>query len=399
MRFNDYETLRDPSHRGSTEEYLRSRLRTPADDTKEAQCGTLVAAMELSWVTHQRPYYNVYPIAVDLCLKTSLNMQWGDLLFPVRTLALRFAVGHEPLKMSAVLARVPCADNWHTPAQYDKSRQYIAEHGQAFELAARINGVGQPGSLWAYVAKHKLAEEVVSDSLVATAQNIWDSGADESLTNQSNFLIRLLAFIGLLARGTDLVTPAILASDRQEYDATSDEARKRWLEERARKRLGYSFDVGRKLELERAITPHWRAPHLALFHTGPGRKTPVLKVRSGCVVIPRDMSSVPTGFLGQETKAERQSQQQRKAVFRTAIPKRLRFKVLRRDEYRCQLCGMTAGDGITLQVDHKLAVANGGRTELANLWTLCQPCNSGKSDMQLRQEEEQLDARATVGAG
>lgn len=392
MRFNDYETLRPPAHRVSTEEYLRSRLRMPAEDTKEAQCGTLVAAMELSWVTHQRPYYNVYPIAVDLCLKTSLNMQWGDLLFPVKTLALRFAVGHEPLKMSAVLTRVPCADNWHTPAEYHKSRKYIAEHGQAFELAARINGVGHPGSLWAYVSKHTLAEEVVSDSLVATAQNIWDSGADDSLTNQSNFLIRLLAFIGLLARGTDLVTPAILASDRDEYDNTSDEARKRWLEERARKRLGLSFDVGRKLEMDRAITPHWRAPHLALFHTGPGRKTPVLKVRSGCVVIPRDMSSVPTGFLGEETEVERQSQQQCKAVFRTAIPNRLRFKILRRDEYKCQLCGMSAEHGVTLQVDHKVAVANGGRTEESNLWTLCQPCNSGKSDMPLEHEEKHLTA-------
>lgn len=382
MRFNDYETLREPSYRGSTEEYLRSRLRTGAYDTKEVQCGTLVAAMELSWVTHRRPYYNVYPIAVDLCLKTSLNMQWGDLLFPVRTLALRFAVGHEPLKMSAVLARVPCADNWHTPAQYHESRQYIAEYGQAYELAARINGVGQPGSLWAYVAKHKLAEEVVSDSLIATAQNIWDSGADESLTNQSNFLIRLLAFIGLLARGTDLVTPAILASDREEYDNTCDEARRRWLEERARKRLGCSFDVGRKLEQERAITPHWRAPHLALFHTGPGRKTPVLKVRSGCVVIPRDMSSVPTGFLGPETQQELDAPRQ-PVVFRTSIPKRLRFKVMRRDGYRCRLCGMTRDDGVTLEVDHIVAVAKGGRTEERNLWTLCHPCNNGKSDLHL----------------
>lgn len=382
MRFNDYETLREPSYRGSTEEYLRSRLRTGAYDTKEVQCGTLVAAMELSWVTHRRPYYNVYPIAVDLCLKTSLNMQWGDLLFPVRTLALRFAVGHEPLKMSAVLARVPCADNWHTPAQYHESRQYIAEYGQAYELAARINGVGQPGRLWAYVAKHKLAEEVVSDSLIATAQNIWDSGADESLTNQSNFLVRLLAFIGLLARGTDLVTPAILASDREEYDNTCDEARRRWLEERARKRLGYSFDVGRKLEQERAITPHWRAPHLALFHTGPGRKTPVLKVRSGCVVIPRDMSSVPTGFLGPETQQELDAPRQ-PVVFRTSIPKRLRFKVMRRDGYRCRLCGMTRDDGVTLEVDHIVAVAKGGRTEERNLWTLCHPCNNGKSDLHL----------------
>lgn len=47
---------------------------------------------------------------------------------------------------------------------------------------------------------------------------------------------------------------------------------------------------------------------------------------------------------------------------------------------KCQLCGHTAREGARLEVDHKLAVANGGTNDLANLWTLCQACNNGKSD-------------------
>jgi len=57
-----------------------------------------------------------------------------------------------------------------------------------------------------------------------------------------------------------------------------------------------------------------------------------------------------------------------------------RFAILKRDNYRCQLCGITAQEdaGITLQVDHKIARANGGTNDPSNLWTLCNVCNIGK---------------------
>lgn len=402
MRFHDYKTMRDHSWRGSTEEYLRwlllQPLNTRVSSRSKSGCvltdsSTLVAPLELSWVTHARPYYNVYPIAVDLCLKTSLNMKWGDISFPVRTLALRFAPGHEPLGMTAVLARVPSEVTWATPIAYHHTQKRLIELLPCFPLLAHIQTTTRAsGGLWSYSPTKELREEVVSDSLVCSREGLlnlkidhadWEHGDSSWFVDASNFLIRLLAFIGLLARGTDLITPAILASDREEYDTTTDEARKRWLEERARKKLGPSFDVGRRWEVERATSPHWRRPHLALFHTGPGRTVPVLKERSGCRVIPRDMSQVPTGFLGQETEEELAADHSVLVATRPAIPKRLRFLVLRRDGYRCQLCGLTQADGVQLEVDHKVPVAKGGKTDEDNLWTLCHPCNNGKSDLSL----------------
>lgn len=58
----------------------------------------------------------------------------------------------------------------------------------------------------------------------------------------------------------------------------------------------------------------------------------------------------------------------------------LRFRIFKRDGYRCQLCGRDAQDGIKLEVDHKLARSKGGSDDPANLWTLCFDCNRGKSD-------------------
>lgn len=59
----------------------------------------------------------------------------------------------------------------------------------------------------------------------------------------------------------------------------------------------------------------------------------------------------------------------------------LRYKVLSRDSFRCQICGATQADGIKLHVDHIMPVSKGGKTELSNLRTLCERCNMGKRDM------------------
>ena len=57
----------------------------------------------------------------------------------------------------------------------------------------------------------------------------------------------------------------------------------------------------------------------------------------------------------------------------------LRFKVFMRDHFRCVACGRSPAThlNIELHADHILAVANGGKTILENLQTLCQDCNLG----------------------
>jgi hypothetical protein len=62
-----------------------------------------------------------------------------------------------------------------------------------------------------------------------------------------------------------------------------------------------------------------------------------------------------------------------------AIPKKLRFEILKRDEFRCRYCGRTEADGVKLHVDHVIAIALGGRNDPDNLATACADCNLGKS--------------------
>ena len=60
-----------------------------------------------------------------------------------------------------------------------------------------------------------------------------------------------------------------------------------------------------------------------------------------------------------------------------------RFLILKRDGYRCKLCGRTAEDGVRLHIDHILARSKGGTSEHSNLHTLCEECNLGKATLNL----------------
>lgn len=63
---------------------------------------------------------------------------------------------------------------------------------------------------------------------------------------------------------------------------------------------------------------------------------------------------------------------------RRLVTASVRYEVMRRDHFRCVLCGSTAQNGTTLHVDHIIPLAKGGTSEMANLRTLCDRCNLGK---------------------
>jgi HNH endonuclease/Homing endonuclease associated repeat len=62
---------------------------------------------------------------------------------------------------------------------------------------------------------------------------------------------------------------------------------------------------------------------------------------------------------------------------------RLRFKVLKRDNFSCKQCGASPAkdNNVELHVDHIQPWSKGGETIMENLQTLCQKCNLGKSNL------------------
>lgn len=65
------------------------------------------------------------------------------------------------------------------------------------------------------------------------------------------------------------------------------------------------------------------------------------------------------------------------------INERLRFKVLKRDNFKCVYCGKSPATdaSVILHVDHIIPWSKGGETVIENLQTLCSKCNLGKSNL------------------
>lgn len=62
---------------------------------------------------------------------------------------------------------------------------------------------------------------------------------------------------------------------------------------------------------------------------------------------------------------------------------RLRYKVLKRDNFSCVQCGGSPAknQAVELHIDHITPWSKGGVTEINNLQTLCQNCNLGKGNL------------------
>jgi hypothetical protein len=62
------------------------------------------------------------------------------------------------------------------------------------------------------------------------------------------------------------------------------------------------------------------------------------------------------------------------------IPLKVRLQVMKRDSFRCVMCGRSPATqaGVQLHIDHVIPFSRGGASNSDNLQTLCQDCNLGK---------------------
>ena len=88
----------------------------------------------------------------------------------------------------------------------------------------------------------------------------------------------------------------------------------------------------------------------------------------------------------QLAKSKKPSQQlPNKHETKREINDRLRFRIMKRDNFKCKYCGRSPAINpkIILHVDHIIPWSKGGETTFENLQTLCSKCNIGKSNLRL----------------
>ena len=94
-----------------------------------------------------------------------------------------------------------------------------------------------------------------------------------------------------------------------------------------------------------------------------------------------DFNQLRQGLRAAQTARALQSTvQARRARERSLMTPGLRMTILKRDRFRCQMCGASAPNGATLHIDHITPVSLGGLTTPENLQALCDTCNLGKSN-------------------
>lgn len=87
-----------------------------------------------------------------------------------------------------------------------------------------------------------------------------------------------------------------------------------------------------------------------------------------------EQTDLPTSFIRHKNKTNRTPSW------------RLRFLVMRNDNFACRLCGASPAKDptVSLHIDHIIPWSGGGETILPNLQTCCEKCNIGKSNLSMQ---------------
>lgn len=77
------------------------------------------------------------------------------------------------------------------------------------------------------------------------------------------------------------------------------------------------------------------------------------------------------------TDASYATKKKSKKRARAEMTLKLRYQIMKRDYFKCVICGRRPPD-VELCVDHIIPVSRGGKSKESNLRTLCTDCNFGK---------------------
>lgn len=136
-------------------------------------------------------------------------------------------------------------------------------------------------------------------------------------------------------------------------------------------------------------THHGRAPKYREMDSPPSRITSGgyeakfgTWVKAKQAFVDRINQDIEQGDQETAPQPKEPTQQKPRQEDQRVIPIGLRYKVLRRDRFRCVLCGRSPATDTACQlhVDHIIAFSRGGKTREDNLRSLCADCNGGKRD-------------------
>lgn len=310
MKFNDYPSVY--SYAASKNRSLKKAgfavfyewLRTTGPD--RSTCDQ--AAAEGNWHKDGRPYYNVWPGIVDAFLRLDLSkVPARSIQFPGNGILLRLAeqsrVGEfenkgEKFWIRSILVNVFDALHPETNEPMPGSKVVLA-HIDVGEQGKHC-GAGDDGPVVTWRRFPITDDYTVSEALDKSNVKYGTAGVGAEIPPdviQKSF--QIIAACGLLESDSSVIVPDVLTKDKHRPITEA-------IIDRARRRGKIGWNVGEAMS-RGETSPHFRAPHAALYHVGKGRKKTVIRFRTGegggPIIVHRDkMTNVPTGKLDEDEK-------------------------------------------------------------------------------------------------
>lgn len=265
------------------------------------------ALAESDWHTDGRPYYNVWPAVVKPFLRLDLSkVPVNSIHFPVRSLAIRFAEterlgefdwkGQSYYVRSALVSVFPNSLHPETGKPMPGVKTLLA-HIDFGETGKELGqGDDCPVPTWRRFPMREGTTVAESMDAAAGKNKSVSEGIPipEDLIRQT---FQIIAACGLLETDSSVLVPDVLNRDKHKFDPDNPDP---VIVARAKRKGKVGWNVGEAME-RGETSPHFRVPHPALYHIGPGRKQTVIRFRSGDgkggpIVVHRDkMTQMPTG--------------------------------------------------------------------------------------------------------
>lgn len=237
----------------------------------------------MCWGRERRPYYLMYPTIIPALQGLSLGkVSAAELQLPkdLPTLYVRFPVGNRLLPDGR---DCPGIVIWNARV---KSKTSLSV--SCFD-PTRPNTPGHMADANQWIMRadpEKTVQEEYEAIIFKDIGRKVDSGVFEAL-------MPIAVSVCLLAKGSDLLEPAVLSKDERRARLATPEELERLID-KCRRRGNLGWHVGREIEM----TPHKRKPHPALYWTGPGRQVPRIMIRKGSLIHSDKLKEVPTDYAG-----------------------------------------------------------------------------------------------------
>jgi hypothetical protein len=302
MQFYDYVPLQDQIQRYSGMDDLKARKFMREVAARMIANGEANSAAQYihdqQWSEDRKPYYNVYPSIIPLLTRIDLDFPGDAVHFPhnLESLVIRLPKGHNQIvspqgELRSILV-APC-----NAKGIGESLKYPGQ-GLAVYMDIGEKYAGTDLALYDYVV-FRLDGINVQESLNSTPTDAHSLRANMTFSSGwRRQAIQLLITLLLIQDDPNLINPDVLAKDDQELleaIGKNNEERIKFLQDRAFRRRGPGWEIGRRYERIPGA-PYVVPPHPQRYWVGAGRTKCVVKTRSGYVVDKTQIIKLPTGY-------------------------------------------------------------------------------------------------------